>query len=217
MRHPDGDGLDPTGLLVRRLVPAGGPPSVRKFSIGDLMIIVAGTALGCAWTRANWAIATRAAAASAVGPDAWQTTIQLPTPLLFALGIAALICRVMPPCPPWERVARQPGVIALAILAFVMGINATIVFTGVMLEFAVTDMPGRVVGGAPFLLPDAGELFIYQIIGAGPSVMVCWTLQIVMGWWEAERSWIDRLGRTLGVCLIVITVFTLLQWLTGKL
>ena len=217
LRPSDHVGPDSTGLLVRRLVQAIEPP-IRRFSIGDLMIIVAGTALGCAWTRANWEVATRSGASTAtmVQPDSWEATIQLPTPLLFSLGIAALICRFAPPCPPWERIARQPGVIALAILAFVMAINAAIVFTGVALEFT-TYVPGQVGGEAPFLLPDAGELFIYQVIGAGPSVLVCWTLQVIMGWWEPERSWIDRLGRALGACLILIDILALLQWLAQGL
>ena len=185
MRRPPRDGLDPTGLLVRPFASPPLPPSVRTFSIGDLMIIVAGTALGCAWTRANWfgAGAMTALPTWKTAAETWSTAIQLPKPLLFSLGIAALICRFAPPRPPWERIARQPGVVALAILAFVMAVNATILGVGIFLRFALTDPPGQAVAGAPFLLPDAAELYVYQVVAAGPSVIVCWALQLGMGWW----------------------------------
>ena len=206
-------GPDPTGLLLREPRPVATmrgptPPAIRRFSIGDLMIIVAGTALGCAWTRANW-YAPGAGAAD----DAWETAVQLPTPLLFSLGIAALICRFAPPRPPWGQIARQPGVVALAILAFVMAMNAAIMFAGVAARFATSDLPARALHDAPFLLPDAAELYVYQVVAAGPSVIVCWGLQSALGWWEPERSWIDRTGRALGIALILVEVAGVLAWL----
>ena len=215
MRQPPRDGLDPTGLLVRPFAAPVPPPTIRTFSIGDLMIIVAGTALGCAWTRANWfgAGATTSLPTWRTAAETWSTAIQLPTPLLFSLGISALLCRFAPPRPSWERIARQPGVVALAVLAFVMAVNATILFVGVLLGVAVADPSGPNIGDTPFLLPDAAELYVYQVVAAGPSVIVCWALQLGMGWWEPERSWIDRTGRALGVLLILIEFFGIQDWL----
>lgn len=193
------------------------PP--RSFAIGDLMIIVAGAALGCAWTRANWFSSGKQLVK--LTWDSWrydwQTAIQLPTPLLFSLGFAALLCRFLPPRPPLGQIARQPGVVALAILAFVLAVN--VVFQGVSIFIEIMLAAGQPDGAlvpAIFLLPNASELFIYQVMGTCPTLIVCWTLQqIIDPWaWTPERSWIDRTGRTLGVCLIVLEVFWLAEWFT---
>ena len=137
--------------------------------------------------------------------------------MLFSLGFAALLCRFTPPRPPIEQVARQPGVVALAILSFVLAVNAAIVATGTALELLLADLsPEAVLARAPFLLPDASELFLYQILGAGPSVIVCWCLMVGRDQWEPEPTWIDRTGRTLGVCLIVIEVCWAFEWLSRQ-
>ena len=189
-------------------------PPPRHFAISDLMILVAGSALGCAWTRANWNSAgkTIVLPTSTTWRETWQTAIQLPTPLLFSLGIAALICRFIPPRPSMVQISRQPGVVALAILTFVLSINASMLFAKFVVEFFSTALPGEVLAKAPFLLPDASELFIYQVIAAGPSVMTCWFLQNLTRQWKPDRSWMDRTGRTLGVGLITIEILWLLEW-----
>ena len=196
------------------------PPKVvppRKFAIGDLMILVAGSALGCAWTRANWSSSgKRLVVATWAGWwNDWPTAIQLPTPLLFSLGFSALLCRFLPPRPPFAQIVRQPGVIALAILAFVLSLN--VLWLGVEALFDFFDFFDRIEGTPiPFVLPNADELFVYQVVGTAPSLIICWILQRTIpqwGWWP-ERSWIDRTGRTLGVTLIVIEILWVLQAVT---
>ncbi len=223
MRREDSPTNLPPGLPFYETVHhQGGPcnqrPS-RKFAISDLMILVAGSALGCGWTRANWQIAGEKLVLTTwtTWRTTWPITIQLPTPLLFSVGVAALACRFISPRPPIEQIARQPGIIALAVLSFVLSIHALILGIEFAYEIFFSGKPvEEVLTRAPFFLPDTTDLFSYQIIGAGPSVLVCWFIQIAIQRWEPERSWIDRTGRVLGVALLVVQFGWFLEWITSQ-
>jgi hypothetical protein len=46
---------------------------------------------------------------------------------------------------------------------------------------------------------------------AGYSVALTWLVLILSGRWAADRGWLDRLGRFLGLCWIGLAFLTVLQ------
>jgi hypothetical protein len=205
----------------------------RRFGMGDLMILIA--AIGAAsWsTKSLWLGLTE-------GPlkSWWPST---PARLVFAtmlsacampMTLACIAFRLRQPRPPWRRLSIQPGASAL--------IACSMVFAARMLEVAAafhSPTGGPMLEKAYSIrVSDSGYLAFVRLhdgngaIGAvqvggcfsvlvasyaypcGYAVAATWLVLATSGRWRPEKSWIDRLGRVLGIVWISITILTAPPW-----
>lgn len=197
--------------------------------MGDLLILIAALGVGMWGARNLWFGLTG-------GPlqGWWNST---PGHLVIAamlsafampMTVACLALRLRQPRPPWRRVFIRPG--AAALLA------CCLVFAARLLELvAVFHSPtgGPVLGqGYPIRVSDTSYVVLVESffgngamssvqVGECFSVMVAsfaypcgyavggvWLVQAASGRWRPEKSWIDRLGRSLGLIWISITILT---------
>ncbi len=62
-------------------------------------------------------------------------------------------------------------------------------------------------------LPGAsGELLIFLAPAIGFGVLSSWSLIALQGRWRADRGWIDRLGRAVGVLWILVMALSGVFW-----
>jgi hypothetical protein len=166
----------------------------RRFTLLDVMILVAVTALAFAAARVAWGATIRAFQGDSRNqerayPDAfgWFALVE-------SVGLIPLF--LSRPRPPVRRLARQPGMVASVAVASTFGFLA-------VGELAVA------VGA--WLLSRPGFLDTTHVIWhlssplfIGPAVAACWLSQ-VLGWgWRPEPNWPDRLGRFWGVVWIAL-------------
>jgi hypothetical protein len=109
--------------------------------------------------------------------------------LIPVMTTVFLLMRVRQPRPPIRALLRQPGTIAgLAVtlgMIFVAG-WMHLLFFGRLIEGTVTS------------------------IAVGGTVALAWTCLALVRKWEAERSWVDRVGRFLGATAILVGLIALL-------
>lgn len=176
----------------------------RHFTIGDGMILVAGTAMGLAWTAQAWrAFSDVPVADDAWGP-AWAATMNgfvLALPCVLILTFTWLVLRLRGPRPPWRRVACLPGTTAVLTAAFSLTLFAPFV---VMILLAAA----RRLGSYSELWKESAagmiELAALSTPVIGFSILSAWVLLVVQRRWRCERSWLDRMGRALGMAWIMI-------------
>jgi len=166
----------------------------RRFNLGDAIIAVAASALFLAALTRSWMPALRIAFDRLYVPTGWMAVEGTPPPidpLSFAfvawsfVPISLVICflafaafRLRRPRPPLRVVALQPGMVAFWAVAFHVALE--IVFLTASDNHGPTLWPTMVLGCC--VLP------------------IAWGAMKLTGRWRPEPSWIDRLGRVLGVC-----------------
>ena len=176
----------------------------RRFTLVDAMILVASVAAGMGWIHGNldphsftalWYFYRGRSFASAV-----KQAMLFVWPMLLAPTLATLVLRVRPPRPPGRRLARQPGLVA--------GCAATLAVAVVFLPAVVA-----LAAGVPAYNDHTGYplgYWGYVTMGVaipeavGMAVSAAWMTLALGGSWRAERSWVDRLGRALGLCWIAL-------------
>src|SRR5690349_11261331 len=102
------------------------PEPRRPFTMADLMILIAGLAIGISWAQSAWpwvqpyVITFNGSAARVSIPLEklpWSALlivwIKAMTPFVASQGMALLICRIRRPRPPIRQLALNPGAIAL--------------------------------------------------------------------------------------------------------
>jgi hypothetical protein len=174
----------------------------RRFTLLDGMILVAATAVGYAVFQSLshllgvgdiLEILREAASSGAIGElIALLTLIALPVMVSWSLVLIPL--RLIGPRPRWRRLARQPGLVASLAVATALGFLAMI--TGV----AFLGVGRGILDGFPemvFLLPP--PFF-------GLAVLASWVTLVVGRRWRPEPSWVDRLGRALGLLWIMLAL-----------
>lgn len=155
------------------------------------MILVAATGVGLAWARYNYewdgrpppfwdaarSVYKRAALVIAVG-------LLEVLPLLFAWTLAVLTIRLRRPRPRLRVLLRQPG--------FVASLSATLA----LLLCGLTLIPDLASGNKPAPLR-------WYLVNFTPepafAVFGAWFTLAANRRWRPEPSWIDRLGRLLGI------------------
>jgi hypothetical protein len=107
---------------------------------------------------------------------------------LWSMAPAFLLLRARAPRPPWRTLFLLPSTVA--VLVVVVG----------RLGFAAKQH-GRVLGH----LEEVTE----RAFGVGLLVLTAWAALIVSRNWRAERTWIDRMGRLIGVVAIASGLLSL--------
>ena len=187
----------------------------RPFTLLDAMILVGSAALGMGVTR--WLDPTGSlwALIKAIASNfAWEWNLfdqAVPGLLIFAmpaavtmtLGVLAL--RLRKPRPRWRRLARQPGIVAYFALALSWVAAGAYAVVGALSNVPTVATPATAPGLPPgtsfawVLLSYHQEFTVLGSVLAGFAVVVAWATMILVGRWRPEPTWLDRLGRLVGV------------------
>jgi hypothetical protein len=182
----------------------------RRFSISDVLVLIAGLAAGLALVRAASPELTPGQLRDAFlsprgGWTLWHAfglTLELGVILLipFVAGWtpACLLLQLARPRPPWRRLRRQPGFVACLIAtAFVI---ATLAVAGVLLATGIWEVP-----------LSSGRYFLAHVLGgllAGSGVATGWSTMKLCGACRPAPTWPDRLGRLTGAVWVPVGVIS---------
>ena len=178
-----------------------GQETPRNFTLFDAIVSVAAVGLALAFARTHLAYAwANLCAIPFRGPAGWagvwaflRTRTDVTgsivmyhlrfdgsSPPEFDAGFPDHAAAEAPPA--LRRLIKQPGVVACEV--WLLGM-----FLGICLAPLIEDYP---------------LLSLIVVISTASAIPIAWTILVLRGQWETEPSWIDRLGRGLGVCWAVI-------------
>jgi hypothetical protein len=182
----------------------------RKFTLLDAMILLAATAIAIAWSREmmSGVVIFRPIPRSSLSfrePEIWgQLLKRFPLSTWFQLGVRGAVpflatwtvtilgLSLRQPRQQFGEVTRQPGVAASCVGTMAMAIDASW-FTAHYLAS-----------------PDSwdGLSILTTVNSADVSFAVAgaWLMLASLGLWQAERGWLDRSGRFLGMAWIGVAV-----------
>ena len=174
-------------------------PNPRPFTLADLMVLIAAIAAG--FPLARW-IRTEPRkfpgfSYTSFGAGNWLDHIWTLEPSCFAalLTLTLIPLRWRGPRPSAARVIRQPGAVAClaAAGAMVAGLHADLAGESIR-NISYSYAPG----GSPLIRTNIW--YWASVVRPIPLVVIgAWSALALGGRWSPERSWIDRLGRALGV------------------
>ncbi|WP_406695128.1 hypothetical protein V5E97_29235 [Singulisphaera sp. Ch08] len=208
----------------------------RRFGLGDMMILIAALGTGMYGARGLWRMQVEKPGAywTPITPS-WLMAAAMAASIATPLTISCLAFRLRRPRPPRRRLWLQPGtaaMLACMLLFVVKGVEVA----GAFAKRNVNVIAGRAarirVSETTYLLHispsppllwggsdptsngviwsfDAGCWGVQMAAFAAPcgySVVAIWLLLVLSGRWRPEKSWIDRLGRVLGVIWIACAV-----------
>jgi hypothetical protein len=162
-----------------------------------MMALIAATAVGFALVRwfQTQPRMVNGISYNAYGVSNWVDWLwsREPSCFIVAITLTLIPLRWLRPRPHASRVIQQPG--AVACLAVACGMVAGLVKA--VVEHAIhTDSYAPGVRAVSY----ANSWYWMTAIWAIPlAVIGAWTALAISGRWSPERSWIDRLGRILGV------------------
>ena len=195
------------------------PTDARRFTTLDAMILVGSLAAGLGvlrWFRPSevWIRILAGGVLSLSWSWHWANNylphlFMLMMPFAFSMTLGFLALRLRRPRPRWRRLVRQPGLAAC--LALVLGCATAWPLT--FLNQVVTWMRGYADRVDPLICFEA-FCKISSTLG-GFAVVIAWGTMLLVGRWRAEPSWIDRLGRIVGLGWIVMALagaFVMRQW-----
>jgi uncharacterized membrane protein len=167
-------------------------PQFRPFTLGDAMILLLALSLGLALARAGivflWnyirSVPLVQFRTLVVALALLRTFNTLLLDFLFFLLPAFLILRLKRPRAPLRSLILQPGFAACAAVLAVFIASLPFVL------LAPAGLAGQVI--------EIGGQILLVV-----AVPLVWVTLIVTHWWNPEPSWIDRLGRILGVLWMV--------------
>lgn len=205
-------------------------PPARRFTLTDAMILTAATAVALGLAKEYSQDFLSFLQQNHSGPwKSWPGTLvstvlrgilaTLPFGMAWTLGV--LTIRLRQPRPAWRRLARQPGLVAclVAPLPAMLRIVSHAVYY--VLECSTNFITPARLPSPPFVthglpgFPDGFPLFWSDIFASAPlllvpqiglAVAVAWIVLALSGHCRPEPTWIDRLGRVLGACWIVVAV-----------
>ena len=200
---------------------AAGSAAARRFTIADGTVLVAATAVGCALIHAAVPGMKPREVVAALGqlvaggmplPEVagaiLELTAVLVVPCLAAWTLALAVLGVRRLRPRRRRLSRRPGVMACLVAAL-----ALVPVTVPALLWALCASRSPNVGlWALFASrsPNVGREAVFALcavfgsVQAGAAILACWATMALAGRWRPEPTWIDRLGRLLGVAWLAL-------------
>jgi hypothetical protein len=190
--------------------------SGRRLLLSDATVLIAATAIGLAvvtpyhatMTLLDWTPPIPSAAPFNGWIKGLWGCMVLAAPFVMAWTLAILVLRLRRPRDRWNRLVRQPGLVA--------GLMAVLVLAWRLIGFAtmcvrVIGQPtlwilnvrhgalsGAVAGWPPRNLLFETDHYLDTMATIGVAVASSWMLLLATGRWRPERTWIDRAGRVLG-------------------
>jgi hypothetical protein len=182
----------------------------RPFRVADYMILIAALFCAAAWDRGAVLAAMRYPFSAPVSFGHFliqsQATVVLYLPFLISGSLAQIAFRLQRPRPPWDELRQQPGTVACALAtAFLTPVGLMTVWSHLFSRRPPQVAWARI---ADDLRPERLTIVTTLI---GMAVLVAWVVLKATGQWKPEASWIDRLGRVLGVGWIVMILGGTLQ------
>ena len=184
----------------------------RRFNLGDLMIVVVAVAVGCGAVRAfvpdsfEYVSPSNRIDETHLALVAWyfrcRVGLMLLTIGLMVASGAVLVLRLRRPRPGRRRLMRQPGWVA-CLAASAAGALTLLVLGAKRYADGLSDL-GEALLTATLALEDGPFARLIHVSAA--AVLVGWLVLALGGTWAAERSWVDRLGRAVGVGWVVALV-----------
>jgi hypothetical protein len=174
-------------------------PPRRRFTMLDILVLVAATAVGLAsarWYPAVEGLRTSTRPLNDRIANAVYLASNVTVPLLLAWSVADLILCLRGPRPPIRRLARQPGAIAALVATAVGVFDLAVVIAG------VASHPGHTmtfVARVRIMASNAPMVIAPGVFGAWMTLALC-------GLWRPDRSWLDRFGRVLGLAWIGLSL-----------
>jgi hypothetical protein len=163
--------------------------SCRRFTLADGLISIAAVAagLGIATFHADL---HRRDMGNFDAVSAVDLTLKSIYWTALLMMIALIPMRLRRPRPPMRRVRRQPGFIAC-------------VAVGLATAFVILDWAPSVFGAHSDWFVAKFLSIISSARTIGPIVATAWLVLGLSGRWQCESTWIDRLGRILGIAWII--------------
>lgn len=195
------------------------PRMNRRFLISDAIALVAATGLGLAGSRywlslsdARWSNLRSTADASALR-RLWIAAISsLPASSIFLLcwTVAVILLRLRGPRPRRQHLWCQPGFLACVAVAFVF-VGKSVVL-GLLYAISILlaprhHIPNFTVQG--FVREFTLVLFTARYapqMNVGSAVLLAWFVTYAAGRCRPETSWVDRLGRVVGVVWVFLSL-----------
>jgi hypothetical protein len=181
-------------------------PPGRQFTFLDAIVLIAATAIGVALSREPWSIlAGNWPALIDHGMDHWSIILEVleeapavVEPSLLAWSTAVFLLGLRPPRPRFRRLTRQPGWVACGLSLFPLVVHGVIF---------LSLLPIR---GWPAFFNHSYLLGTWLGVEVGAAVVGAWLVLLFTRRWRAERNWIDRAGRVLGLGWIL--AFMVASW-----
>jgi hypothetical protein len=159
----------------------------RKFTLLDALVLMAALAAGLALARIAWA----EGAPIQIVARAHEQRIMVENVLKAAsccaamLSVGVLFLRLRPPRPRLLEMLQEPGVVGCSAATFSIVWFCTLYL---------------LVGPKPSL----SSIVLMGPFGIGMGIASAWSVIWFDGCWRPPLSWIDRVGRTLGICWFVL-------------
>ncbi len=119
--------------------------------------------------------------------------------ILAGLVPAVLILGLYRAQPSWRDAARGPGLVA-CFVAVAAAILPIIWFAGMVLIESRLPYP---IYSVPF-----NNVFGRWMIAAGPMILGAWIALALTGRWRPNSTWTDRAGCVLGLCFVLIYLYS---------
>ena len=175
-------------------------PPRRRLSLSDASILIAATALGLVMAR--YVVGLNLMAISPTPGDRaarieriWMVTIHLASPMLVTLSLAAFAISLRRPRPPLRRLAREPGFVALAVIAMTTAYYSV--------HFAAR-LCGNYYSSPPLFSTHVLWMFANLFIELGWNVALAWFVLALQGNWSPRSIWAGGIGAALGCTWIAV-------------
>lgn len=179
--------------------PIAGQVGIR---LSTLMLLVAATGIGIVATRQCHS--QMRALHMDDGLSNLHSWLILASPMIMSWSMALMAGRLLPPRPRRVEIFRQPGFVANWVMFLVISLNAL---------KTVALNKDRLLNGDTLLAMFDYMYFWPTGSQCGAGIMVAWSTLALAGCWQAEPSWIDRLGRGLGTISIASFLAGNVAWL----
>lgn len=169
----------------------------RRLYLSDTISLVIAAAIGFAWAQAQTPLSLELRLLFSRPIDYSHligTLLVIFHPIFSMLTIILFMLWLRRPCPKLLHLARQPGFLACAVATLGVAI-------GLLLTCIIHIMTGLDISDIEII-----EIWRYITFGIGWAVLGAWVGLIVGSRWRPEPSWLDRLGRTLGIIWIVFPI-----------
>ncbi|OJW22268.1 MAG: hypothetical protein BGO49_07225 [Planctomycetales bacterium 71-10] len=211
----------------------------RRFSTFDLMILVAAAAVGL-WLKRHSAPYLWPGGPK-YGPEspvyvAWEGALEL-SPFLIPLAPTLVVLHLRRPRPSLRRLSIRPGFAAC--LAATVGLGVGALMQALREVVALMTRTGAIakLPSPPFMTWPAGTLDVPEPMGAttnclsriilvpiesghapaiATAVIATWAMLAVGGRWRPRPTWLDRVGRLIGLAWLAVASTLLASVVVGE-